>query len=217
MIRGVLMYDHGADGLQRPRAVPTSLPEASEGQARTSVEPCLITFRRVNAHRSGRTQPAQCFEQLRPSYPARRKLPMRQRPREGAPPSSGTVPACCLTPPPPGEARLKATKRRKQRQSLKSYPCSAWSLSGRRRGRPRRPSQAPLTASRARSNMRLSCTFTAETTTPRGTPRPSTMRCRLQPSLPRLVRSALVSRPPHDEATVSESRLARVRSGWPCV
>ncbi len=85
--------------------------------------------------------------------------------------------------------------RHSRRHRRWSYPLSAWSLSGRRRGRPSRPPTGG-TASRVGAIIRLSCRLAPLIVRPSGVPSPSTTRCRFVPALPRSVGLGPVSSPP---------------------
>lgn len=85
--------------------------------------------------------------------------------------------------------------RRCRRHRAKSYPLSAWSLSGRLRGRPSRPGTAGMASTRS-SRTTESCRLAPVTTSAKGRPRRSTMRWRLLPSLPRSVGFGPVCWPP---------------------
>ncbi len=76
-----------------------------------------------------------------------------------------------------------------------SRPLSAWSLPGRRRGRPRRP-RVGGTASSAGAGRRRSGRSAGRVVGPSGVPPPSTTRWRLVPALPRSVGSGPAAAPP---------------------
>jgi hypothetical protein len=88
-----------------------------------------------------------------------------------------------------------ARRRNARRHCGKSYPLSAWSLAGRRQGRPR-PWHTGGTASIRTSKRRLSWMFAALRRRASGMPRASVMRWRLEPARPRSVGLGPVSSPP---------------------
>ncbi|CAA2160588.1 hypothetical protein MBRA_05744 [Methylobacterium brachiatum] len=81
------------------------------------------------------------------------------------------------------------------RRGLASQALSACSLSGRRRGRPRRPLRTDGMASRVAAIITVSCRLAPLRQTPSGVPRASVTRWRFVPGLPRSVGFGPVAAP----------------------
>ena len=97
---------------------------------------------------------------------------------------------------------------------------SAWSLTGRRRGRPR-PRRTPGTASRVGASIMLSCRLAPDSVAPSGVPSRSTTRCRFDSGLPRSVGFGPICDPPfwpqrsHCRASSGSSRGVQHRPAVP--
>ena len=100
-----------------------------------------------------------------------------------------------------GRVRRSRHSRRQRRWSyapdhVRGRLLSAWSLSGRRRGRPRLPLRTGGMASSVGASIMLSCWLAGPISTPSGVPRASTTRWRLLPGLPLSVGLGPVAAPP---------------------